>query len=99
MSNFPIPLVRAGRVVSPEPACRISAYFPNSAQGNQAIQIVGALGVPMDRLGVTPPDRLPGGQGMLLSIACGSEADASRIERHLLALGATLRREAQPGVA
>lgn len=96
MSNFPIPMVRAGRVVSAEPACRISAYFPNSAQGNQAIQLVGTLGAPLDRLGVIPPDRLPGGQGMILSIACASEADASRIEQQLRALGATIRLEGRP---
>ncbi len=49
---------------------RVVAYFHNSAQGNLAIQLLTALGVPSDRLGVTPPERIEGGQGMLLSVAC-----------------------------
>jgi hypothetical protein len=50
------------------------ARFRNAAQGNSVIQLLLTLGVRADELGVTGPDRMPEGQGMLVSIACGADA-------------------------
>ena len=46
------------------------AFFANAAGGNAAIQLLTALGVADDQLGVTPPELIPGGQGMLIALAC-----------------------------
>jgi hypothetical protein len=86
------PLVRPGRVDSPAPALRLVATFPNSAQGNLAIQLAGTLGIRQDRLGVTAPDRLERGQGMVLSIPCADESEAGRIESVFQNLGGTVHR-------
>jgi hypothetical protein len=66
------------------------AYFNNSAQANSVIQLLVAIGVPSDRLGVTPPDRMPGGQGMLLSIPCPDPKVAIRVESICRQQGAEL---------
>ena len=64
------PRIRPGLVESSEPVPRVIAYFPSSSMGNMAIQLLVQLGVPSDRLGVTTPERIEGGQGMILSIPC-----------------------------
>ena len=74
-----VPQIRPGKVERVEMMPRIVAYFYNSAQGNSAIQLVTALGVPNDRLGVTTPERIEGGQGMVLSIACPDEATLAHV--------------------
>jgi hypothetical protein len=75
------PQVRPGLVKPHDgPMTRIVAYFSNSAQGNSAIQLLTALGVPNDGLGVTTPDRIESGQGMLLSIPCPDPALIPRVE-------------------
>jgi hypothetical protein len=74
-----VPQIRPGKVTNVETMPRIVAYFYNSAQGNAAIQLVTALGVPNDRLGVTAPERIEGGQGMILSISCPDEATIARV--------------------
>ena len=68
------PQIRPGLVTNTEPMPRVVAFFRNSASGNLAIQLLTALGVPNDRLGVTPPEQIEHGQGMLLSIACPDES-------------------------
>jgi hypothetical protein len=68
------PQIRAGKVGGQESTVRLIVFFPNSAVGNSAVQQLISLGVPQDRLGVTPPERIDGGQGMLLSIACPTPA-------------------------
>lgn len=88
-----VPLVRPGKVASPEPAVRLLALFYNSAQGNAAIQLILALGVPSDRLGVTVPDRMADGQGMVLSIPCPDEALAARVEKVCRDQGAEIHRQ------
>jgi hypothetical protein len=75
-----MPQVRPGKVSHTEPSPRVVAYFYNSAQGNLAIQLLTALGIPNDRLGVTTPERIETGQGMLLSIACPDESQIARVE-------------------
>lgn len=87
------PLIRPGRVPSDAagtPPPRIVALFRDAAQGNAVIQLLGAIGVPADQLGVTTPDRMPEGRGMLLSIACPEPALRPRVESICRAQGAEL---------
>lgn len=87
-----IPQVRPGKVKSSDPMPRVLAFFPNSAQGNSVIQVLAGLGVPADRLGVTPPDQIEGGQGMLLSIPCPDEAIVAKVEAVCRKQGAEIHR-------
>jgi hypothetical protein len=85
------PLIRAGRVGEPDVEDRVVARFRNAAQGNAVIQLLLTLGVKADQLGVTGPDRMPGGQGMILSIACGSDSVLrERVEAACRSQGAEL---------
>lgn len=87
------PQIRPGLVKGEEPMPRVVAFFHNSALGNSVIQLVTALGVPNDRLGVTTPERIEGQQGMLLSIACPDEATLSRVETICREQGADVHRQ------
>ena len=71
---------------------RILAFFHSSAMGNSAIQLLLGMGIPSDRLGVTPPEGIEGGQGMVLSIAC-PEARRSQVENACRNLGAQVHRQ------
>ncbi len=88
-----VPQVRPGKVQHTEPMPRVIAFFYNSAQGNAVIQLVTQLGVPSERLGITPPDRIEGGQGMLLSIPCPDEKIQARVEAICRAQGAEIHRQ------
>ena len=88
-----VPQVRPGKVSPQPPIARVIAFFRNSAQGNSAIQLVTQLGVPSDRLGVTPPDRIEGGQGMVLSIPCPDDKIRARIETICRDQGADIHRQ------
>jgi hypothetical protein len=88
-----MPQVRAGLVSTASPFRRVVAYFYNSAQANLAIQILTALGVPNDRLGVTPPERIETGQGMVLSIPCTDETMVARVEALCRQQGAEIHRQ------
>ncbi len=85
------PLVRPGVVLDGPTMPRVVAFFHNSAMGNAAIQLVGIMGVPGDRLGVTPPEGIEGGQGMILSIAC-PEALRHQVEDACRRLGGQVHR-------
>ena len=74
------PQVRPGKVANTEPMPRVVAFFYNAAQGNLTIQLLTALGLPNDRLGVTPPERIETGQGMVLSISCPDATMLARVE-------------------
>lgn len=87
------PQIRAGRIVSSEPSARVIAFFPASAMGNAAIQLLIQLGVPSDRLGVTGPDQIEGGQGMILSIPCVDPGLTTKIESTCRAAGAKTHRQ------
>jgi hypothetical protein len=87
------PQVRPGRVKHTEPMPRVVAFFFNSAEGNLAIQLLTKLGIPNDRLGVTPPERIETGQGMILSISCPDEALLPRVEAICRQLGARIHRQ------
>jgi len=72
---------------------RIVAFFYNSAQGNSAIQLLTAMGVPNDRLGVTPPERIESGQGMVLSISLPDERLITKVEAVCRSHGAEVHRQ------
>ena len=88
-----IPQIRPGLVRSPESKLRVIAFFPNAAEGNVAIQMLTSLGTPNDRLGVTPPDQIEGGQGMILSIGCQDEKTLARVEDVCRKLGGRIHRQ------
>jgi hypothetical protein len=88
-----MPQVRPGKVTHTEPMPRVVAFFYNSAQGNGVIQHLKALGIPGDRLGVTPPERIEGGQGMLLSIPCPDEKLIAKVEAICRREGADIHRQ------
>ena len=75
-----VPQIRPGKVSLVEAMPRVVAYFHNSAQGNAAVQLLITLGVPSDRLGVTTPERIESGQGMILSIACPEPGLVPKVE-------------------
>ena len=87
------PQIRPGAVKNTDPMPRVVAFFYNSASGNSAVQELIGLGVPGDRLGVTPPDRIEGGQGMILSIGCPDESLIARVEAVCRAQGAEVHRQ------
>jgi hypothetical protein len=86
------PQIRPGLVTSSGDMPRVVAFFRNSAEANAAIQLLVALGVPADRLGVTPPEQIPHGQGMLLSIGCPEESLIPRVEAICRKHGAEIHR-------
>ncbi len=86
------PLVRPGVVLEGPKLPRVVAFFRNSAMGNGAIQLLTAMGVPDDRLGVTPPEGIAGEQGMILSIACPEDLRA-RVEAACRSYGAEVHRQ------
>jgi hypothetical protein len=88
-----IPQIRPGRVSPTEPTLRVVAFFFNSAMGNSAIQLLTALGIPNDRLGVTPPEQIETGQGMVLSVGCTDEKMAGQIEAICRQQGADVHRQ------
>ncbi len=87
------PQVRPGLVTHTEPMPRVIAYFYNSAQGNLAIQLLTSMGIPNDRLGVTPPERIEGGQGMILSISCPDDTQIAQVEKLCRQFGAEIHRQ------
>jgi hypothetical protein len=74
------PQVRPGKISPREAMHRVVAYFYNSAQANSVIQLLAGLGVPSDRLGITPPEQIEGKQGMVLSIACPTDSLRAQVE-------------------
>lgn len=88
-----MPLIRPGIVKSPPSRLRVAAFFHNTAEGNLAIQQLSAIGIPSDQLGVTPPEQIEGGQGIVLSIGCPDEKLLARAEEVCRRLGARLHRQ------
>ncbi len=72
---------------------RVIAFFPSSSLGNLAIQLFAQVGVPSDQLGVTPPEQIEGGQGMLLSIPCPTLEVINRVESICRTYGARIHRQ------
>lgn len=88
-----MPQIRPGAVKNPQARLRVVAFFHNAAEGNLAIQQLTTLGIPNDQLGVTPPERIDGGQGMILSIGCPDEKSLARSEDVCRKLGGQLHRQ------
>jgi hypothetical protein len=87
------PQIRPGRVSGAEKMPRVVVFFPNSALGNLAIQLLTQIGIPNDRLGVTPPEQIEGGQGMILSIGCPDETSLKRVESICRGQGGRIHRQ------
>ena len=87
-----MPQVRPGQVSTAESLPRVVAFFYNSAQANLVIQLLTELGVPNDRLGITPPEGIETGQGMVLSIPCIDEGMVQRVEALCRQQGADIHR-------
>ena len=87
-----MPQIRPGKVETTDAMPRVVAFFPNSAVGNFVIQQLTILGVPSDRLGVTPPDQIEGGQGMVLSIGCPTQSLLTMVEELCRKHGARMHR-------
>lgn len=86
------PQVRPGLVQQTDSMPRVVAFFPNSALGNLVIQLLTQIGIRNDRLGVTPPEQIPGGQGMILSIAC-PETTLAKVESICRQQGGRIHRQ------
>ncbi len=87
------PQIRPGLIKPGESPLRIVVFFPNSALGNLAIQLLMQAGLPNDRLGVTPPEQIEGGQGMILSIGCPDEKSVARVESICRSQGGRIHRQ------
>lgn len=87
------PQVRPGKVTNTEAMQRVVVYFYNSSQGNSVIQLLAGMGIPSDHLGVTPPEQIETGQGMLLSIPCPNDDLVRKVEAVCRAQGALIRRQ------
>jgi hypothetical protein len=88
-----LPQVRPGAVHDAPVKNRLLAFFFNSAHGNSVIQLLTALGIPSDELGVTPPEQIEGGQGMVLSIPIADDAMLHRVEKICRTNGAQVHRQ------
>ena len=87
------PQVRPGLVSKAGVMPRVVVFFPNSALGNLAIQLLTQIGIPNDRLGVTPPEQIEGGQGMVLSIGCPDEKSLKQVEALCRGQGGRIHRQ------
>ena len=87
------PQVRPGLVKSTDSLPRVVAFFPNSAPANMTIQLLTQIGVPSDHMGVTPPERIDGGQGMILSILCPDDSALAKVESICRQQGAKIHRQ------
>jgi hypothetical protein len=87
------PQVRPGRVEHTRSMPRVVVFFPNSALGNLAIQLLTQIGIPNDRLGVTPPEQIEGNQGMILSVACPDERLVAKVEAICRQQGGRIHRQ------
>jgi hypothetical protein len=86
------PQIRPGLVEHTGAMPRVVAFFRNSAEGNAAIQLLTTLGIPADRLGVTPPEQIEHGQGMVLDVGCPDEALVPKVEAICRTHGAEIHR-------
>ena len=87
------PQIRPGLVEDRGAMPRVLAFFRNGAEGNLVIQLLVAIGIPSDRIGVTPPEQIEGGQGMLLSIGCPKDILISKVEALCRSHGAEIHRQ------
>jgi hypothetical protein len=88
-----MPQIRPGKVASAEAMPKVVAFFRDASLGNTAVQLAAQLGVPGDRIGVTPPERMPRGRGMLVTLGCPSEAVLEKVEAACRSLGGEIHRQ------
>jgi len=81
------PQIRSGAILSPETSLQLVVHFHDSAVANLAIQLLTGIGVPGDRLGVLPPEKVAGGRGMILVAGCPTEAIFAKAEAACRKLG------------
>ncbi len=86
------PQIRSGAIRSPETKLELFVYFYNAAEGNLAVQLLTGIGIPGDRVGVVPPEKLEGGQGMVLSVGCPTESLRAKAEAVCRKLGGQVHR-------
>lgn len=87
------PQIRPGLVKEVETTARVVVFFPNSALGNLAIQLLMQIGIPNDHMGVVPPEQIEGKQGMVLSIGCPDEKSLARVESICRSQGGRIHRQ------
>ena len=85
------PTIRPGFAAADPVEPNLFAFFHNAAGGNAAIQLLTAMGVADDQLGVTPPEKIEGGQGLLLAMACPPGL-RTRVEAACRTFGAEVHR-------
>ncbi|MFO0950916.1 MAG: hypothetical protein U0835_07125 [Isosphaeraceae bacterium] len=90
-----LPQIRAGKVFDDGSAPKVVAFFPNSAEGNVAIQLLTVLGIKGDRIGVTPPEQIEGGQGMVLAVSCAEPSLVPKVETICRQFNAHIHRQRQ----
>lgn len=88
-----MPQIRPGKVSGAGPMPKVVAFFRDASLGNSAIQLASQLGVSGDRIGVTPPERMPHGRGMLVTLGCPSEAIMEKVESACRTLGGEIHRQ------
>ncbi len=88
-----LPQLRPGAFEVGSNHASLFAFFPDAAMGNSAIQWLIGLGVPGERIGVTPSERIEGGQGMLLAIGCPDGRLIPRVEDVCRRLGGSVHRQ------
>jgi hypothetical protein len=88
-----MPQIRPGKVHGTEPMPKVVVFFRDASLGNTAIQLAAQLGVPGDRIGVTPPERMPRQRGMIVTLGCPSEAIMERVEAACRKLGGEIHRQ------
>ncbi|WP_337175917.1 hypothetical protein [Paludisphaera sp.] len=86
------PLIRPGAVQGPDSPLQLVVHFDDAAGGNLAVQMLHALGVPGDRVGVVDPDRMERRRGMILTVPCPDEATLDRAEDLCRKLGGRVHR-------
>ena len=90
------PQLRPGAIDDGATRPQLLAFFQDAAMGNSAIQLLIGMGIPGDRLGVTPSERIEGGQGMLLAIGCPDQRLLPRVEDACRRLGGAVHRQGRP---
>ncbi len=95
MGSYPmeLPHVRPGKMTDSETMPKVVAFFRDASLGNTVIQLVAQLGVPSDRIGVTPPERMPKGRGMLASFGCPNDSIMEKVEILCRKQGAEIHRQ------
>lgn len=81
---------RPGTIGPAHDGDRLLAFFPNAAPANAALQFLPMLGVSADQIGTVNPDRMPRGQGLLISIPLPDPATRARVVDYLQRQGARI---------